>query len=239
MKCLHPLSLLIFALWLSSMAIVLGRLDQLCIVMLLSLLAKGILTGFGRFTWMKQIVRTLPLFLAILVIQILFVKDGELLFGYDWFAVHERAVTIATAFYLRLLILLFTAQMLLKLDYEDFDHAFTALNLPEELCFMVFYALHIIPLLGARIKHFRQLLVTRGIDIRKVALHNRLWIYKTLSLTLIADLLTRSAWQAMALDLRGFRTPGKHTRLLQRSFSAWDAQPILTIFGASILFIIT
>jgi energy-coupling factor transport system permease protein len=222
MNRLHPLSLVLLALWFSSAAILVPQLAWLGAVLILGLLFRGLQAGFTWRIWARQFVLMLPLFLAVLLIQTLFVKDGELLWGSSWHAVHAGGLQGGLAFSLRLLILFFSAQILLKLDYEDFDLAFNAVRLPEEIGFMVFYALHVIPASGDRIRQSLQILRLRGIDLGNRSIKTKLRIYKLISLAVLAEVLSRSAIQATALDLRGFRSSGKRSRLNQRGFAPPD-----------------
>lgn len=231
MKGLHPLALILLALWFSTAAIFVPQPLWLAVVLILSIFFRGLQAGFAWRLWARQFLLMLPLFLAILLIQALFVKDGELLWGQGWYAIHTLGLRGGLAFSLRLLILFFSAQILLKLEYEDFNLAFNAVRLPEELGFMVFYAIHVIPSAGAKINHARQILRLRGIEPRKLPLKASLRLYKQISLSVLADVLSRSAIQATALDLRGFRSSGPRTRLNQRGF----ALPDLLLFAGMLL----
>ncbi len=222
MRRLHPLSIILLALWLSSAAIFLPHPVWLAGVLVLTLLFRGMLLGFTWQIWLRQFIRLLPLFAAIMLIQVLFFKDGRLLLGSGWYGIHSEGLEGGVLFCLRLLVLLYSAQILIKLTYEDFDLAFSTLRMPEELGFMLFYALHTIPASGLRIAHYRQLLTIRGLDMRKLPLRQKLHIYNRISLSILADVLSRSAVQAIALDLRGFRSAGVRTRLAKRSMTYRD-----------------
>ncbi|MBW6514422.1 MAG: energy-coupling factor transporter transmembrane protein EcfT [Candidatus Syntrophosphaera sp.] len=231
MNRLHPLSLILLALWFSSAAIFVPQLAWLGAVLIISIIFRGLQAGFEWRLWARQFLLMLPLFLAILLIQALFVKDGELLWGRSWYAIHSGGLRIGLAFCLRLLILFFSAQILLKLEYEDFDLAFNTVRLPEELGFMVFYALHVIPASGERIRHALQILRLRGIDQAKQPLKTKLRLYKLISLSVLAEVLSRSAIQATALDLRGFRSSGPRSRLNQRGLTL----PDYLLFGSMLV----
>jgi energy-coupling factor transport system permease protein len=223
MKRLHPLSVLLLALWLSTAAILVPQIVLLGVVLLLSMLFRGLLCGCALKHWLRQFIRLLPLFAAILLIQVLFVKEGRLLWGQNWYAVHSTGLQNGLAFCLRLLILFWSAQLLLRLSFEDFDLAFHTLRLPEELGFMVFYTIHVIPAASREIKNSLLLLRLRAIALRKLKLRQKLLVYNRISLSVIASVLSRSAIQATALDLRGFRSSGKRSHLNQLRFGLSDA----------------
>lgn len=222
MKKPHPLSLVLLALWFSTAAIFVPQLSWLAAVLILSILFSGFHSGFEPRAWLRQLVKFLPVFLAIIIIQILFVKEGKLLWGASWYAVHSGGLHGGISFCLRLLILFFSASLLLKLDFEDFEAAFTAVRLPEELGFMVFYGIHVIPSASRQIGDSRIQLRLRGIDLKKLPLREKIRIYGRISLCVLADVLSRSSLQAISLELRGFRSPGQRSHLHQRRFGAAD-----------------
>lgn len=237
MNKLHPLSLTIAALWFSTAAIFVFQLPWLILAFLLCAIFRGLLTGFNFQHWWKQVRKMIPLFLAVLVIQLLFTKKGELLWGKSWYAIYSVGLHRGIAVSLRLLILFFSAQILLILNYEDFDIAFSALHLPEEFAFMIFYTIHIIPSASEHIQHSLQLVKFRGINMRKLSLQSQLTIYRDISLSVLANVLSHSEIEAIALDLRGFRSAGKHTHLLQKKFSLNDLILYLFITVVTLLYL--
>lgn len=234
MKRFHPLALIVLGLVLSSCAVLIPSAAVLAAVMAVSALLRAWLAGFAAKTWLRELWRLLPLFLAVLVVQTLFTHSGDLLFSAGWLKVHSGSLNNGLAFCLRLLILLYAAGMLLRLSYEDFDLAFGTLRLPEEIGFMVFYALHVIPLAGKEIRGSLEILRLRGVALKKLPLRSKLRIYQRISLSLLAGVLSNSAIQATALELRGFRSAGPRTKLPQRRW-AW---PDSLLLAGSLLFVI-
>lgn len=228
---LHPLSLILLALWFSTAALFVPQLGWLLWVLLLSLAMQISLNGLAWPRLVRQLRYMLPLCVMILIIQLLFVKEGALLLGSGWYGVHSVALQRGLAFSLRLLILWSSAQLLIKLSYEDFDLAFGTLQFPEEIGFMTFYAVQIIPSLTQKLSQSRQLLLIRGISLKALSLRQKLSLYKLISLSILADVLSRSALQAIALELRGFRSSGKRSRLYQKHFTWQD----LALFSIIIL----
>ncbi len=234
MMGLHPLSLILSALWFSSLAIIIPDPRWLGVVFLLCLLFQGFVSGFKFKAWARQFLKLLPVLLAVIVIQVLLDRNN---FQPEGYRVDPAGAGLRTglAVSLRLLIVIFSAQLLLRLDYEDFDLAFRSLRLPEELCFMVFYAIHVIPSATERVKHSLRLLRLRGVDLGKAPLKARLKLYQRISLNVIASLLSASDIQATALELRGFRSSGARSRLYTRAFSLSDLCLLLAAIAVTIL----
>ncbi len=234
MKKLHPLTLILAALWLSTAAILLRPWPALGVVFVLSVVFRAALADWEPLLWLRQLLKLLPVLAAVVLIQVLFVKTGRPLWGQAWYAVHAGGLEGGVSVSLRLLILFWSAQVLLKLDYEDFDAAFQALRLPEELGFMVFYTIHVIPLATQQVRASLQLLRLRGISLRDLPLNARLELYRVISLAGLGEVLSRSEIQATALDLRGFRSSGKRSFLCKRGFDLSDALLGLLLAGLTL-----
>lgn len=238
MKQFHPLVLILLALLLSSLAIIIASPASLAGVFVVAAVLRAWLSGASPKAWLREAKRLLPLFLAVMAVQLLFNKSGNAIWGWGLLSVHDAALAKGLAFCLRMLVLYYSASLLIRLSYDDFDLAFGALRCPEELGFMIFYTLHVIPMAGAEIRRSLELLRLRGIDLPKTSLKIKLRIYKRISLTLLADVLSRSAIQATALDLRGFRSSGPRTRLLKRAFRIPDMLLAVAAISVFILLII-
>ncbi|HPA24843.1 MAG TPA: CbiQ family ECF transporter T component, partial [Candidatus Cloacimonas sp.] len=89
----------------------------------------------------------------------------------------------------------------------------------------------------SQLKGFVTGLKLRGIDAAKLSLSKRLQVYKQLSITALAELIRSSETAAIALELRGFRSEGKHSILHQQKFSYRDLLCLL-IFGALVVLVI-
>ncbi len=235
----HPLVLILAALWFSTLAILIADPLWLSALMLLCLLFRGLLVGFEFKLWVRQILKFLPLIIFIILLQA-YLSDPQSSGGHSHlFVISRSGVQTGLAVSLRLLIVFFSAQVLVRLNYEDFDLAFRALRLPEELCFMVFYVIHLIPLAAEKIRHSLRLLRLRGIAWNKLRWKAKLKLYQRISLTVIAGLLSGSDIQATALELRGFRSSGPRSRLHTRAFGISDAALVLVLAVVTHLIVIT
>lgn len=235
----HPLLVILAALWFSSLAIFLPDPLWLSVLLLLCLLFRGLLVGFELKLWARQLLKFVPLITVILFFQIIFTDPNVVLNGGHWLDLSGPGFRAGVNISLRLLIVFFSAQVLVRLSYEDFDLAFRALRLPEELCFMVFYVIHLIPAAAELIKRNLRLLRMRGIDLNKLRWQAKLQLNQRISLTVIAGLLSGSDIQATALDLRGFRSSGPRSQLYTRSYGLVDLALIVVLFGVTSLIIIT
>ncbi len=179
--------------------------------------------------------KMLWLIISVSIIQILFRRGGEIIFALGPLKIYSEASNYALMISLRLMVIYFCARSLTKLDFSDYRAAFSKIHLPDELSFMVSYMVHLIPQLGARFKAQMAELRERGILLRKLKLKAKLTVYKILALSSLADIILQSGRQAIALELRGFRSEGKSSSLHVRSFGIWDIGILLFLIVQGII----
>jgi energy-coupling factor transporter transmembrane protein EcfT len=87
----------------------------------------------------------------------------------------------------------------------------------------------------SQLKGFVTGLKLRGIDSAIFQLPNAYRYYKQLAITSLAELIRNSETSAIALELRGFRSEGKRTKLYQQKFSYRDILFLLVFSGIVVL----
>lgn len=221
-KALHPLTHILLVLLLSTCVFIVKKPLPLLFITLLASIYAVFRMKNGVIKVCKTLWHTLPFLLILTFFQIVFRRSGTLLWSYGIIKISEEAIIISLQLALRLLTVIYCAKSLAVMDYPDFSKAFSSIHLPEELSFMLAYAIHLVPKFLAQLKGFLTGLKLRGIDTSNLPLAKRLQVYKQLSLTTLAELLRNSETSAIALELRGFRSPGKRTKLYRQSFSYRD-----------------
>ena len=108
------------------------------------------------------------------------------------------------------------------MDFTLYRAAFAKIRLPEELSFMISYMAHLVPQLSMNFRAQMKELKLRGILISKLPLKEKLEIYKIISIATVAEIILQSSSQAIALELRGFRSKGKRSSLNSQNFSWRD-----------------
>ena len=217
---LHPFSWVLISLWITSLAVISSSLAILGLLILLSLLAAFLSRGRELFPYLLGLKRLVTLILTLLVVQLLFRRGGTLVLSLSFVHIYSEGLEIGLEVALRLIILLIAAGILGRLTYLDFRNAF--LFLPAEFSFMISYVIHLIPLLRKRFLHYLELLRLRGLSLKSLSWGKRLKIYRIISLSVLGSLLHSSDRQAITLELRGFRSPGKKTFLYKQAFGFAD-----------------
>lgn len=230
---MHPLSRILLVLWISSLAIILQNPLFLFALLIFSLLWSSLLSLPKLISLLSSLKVLLPLILAVFLSQILFRRGGNMLLKITFLAIYSDGVFFALQVCFRLLILLVSATILSSLSYAELRLSLR--YLPEEFSFMISYVLHLLPQLRQQIQVALFSLRNRGIQISRLKYRDRLVIYKTLSLTILAGLIHTSTMQAAQLELRGFRRQGKKTYLYHRKLTLMDGGLVIVLIGLSFL----
>jgi len=226
-RILHPLSYILISILYSSLAVIIREPLSLAILFILAWLMdwrEGTKALMQRILSLKRIIWIL---ISIMLIQLLFQRDGEVVLNLGIITIREAGWQMARLLGLRLSVIYMVAQSLSKLDFPLYKAAFAKIHLPEELSFMISYMAHLIPQLSANFKAQTRELQSRGIAIRRLPLKQKLEIYKILSIATIAEIILLSRKQAIALELRGFRSMGKRSSLHELKFRGYDLAALL------------
>lgn len=233
MPKLHPLSHILICLALSSLVFACGKLYILCLILGISLLYSTLRKAYGIRKSLLTLWKSLPFVLSVAVLQLIFRREGDMLWSYSILGITEGALYWAGLISLRFLTVILCAKALSRSSFPEFQAAFAFLRLPEEFAFMLSYGVQLIPAFGTMLKGFMRSLRLRGIEPAKLPWSKRLQVYRTLAVSALAGIVTNSQSSAIALELRGFRSSGKRSYLYKKSVGLADA----CIFAGLILLI--
>jgi energy-coupling factor transport system permease protein len=233
MKRPHPLSLFLIVLWLTSMAIFVSVPMKLLILLLIAILGVLLFSDADPQGLTRGLKKLLPVLLVIFVIQILANHGGKTLLPLGFLSVTEAGLYKAVGLVLRILVIFIAAKILARMNYVEFDDAFRKLGFPDEAGFMIAHAAHLIPNISRELKAKKDLIIARGIDMKRLPLRDKVKIYKVIALDISGNLLRNVDQRSIALELRGFRSAGKSTRLRSIALGSTDALILLLLVAIS------
>lgn len=233
MKRFHPLTLLVIVLWLSSMAILMSAPLKLVVLFLLSVLGVMLFNGSEPLVLLRSFRKLLPLLAIVFVIQVLATGSGNDLVSLGFTAITDMGIVRGVSIMLRLSVIFLAAKILARMSYVEYDDAFKKLGFPDEVGFMVAYAAHLVPGISQSIKSKRSLLTSRGISIKLLPLKDKMKVFRVIALDIAGNLLRNVDTRAIALELRGFRSAGRSTRLITASLGLADALCMLLLIALS------
>lgn len=234
---MHPLTRIVIVMVISFLSVYFNSLYILVGLLLVSLtliLIKKFLFKDSD-NIINRIVRLIPLIILIFLVQAIFVKDGKAIITFWGFRVTNLGLHIACSVSLRLFILLFSGAWLWGITPRELKSAFRLLKLPDSLAIIVFLTIRFLPLLSEQIRLFVNQLKTRGLDLTKVSIKERLSIYLSLIVPIIGWTLKDIKYHAISLDMRGFRNTKPHSTYKHQGLLVGD----YVICVLSITFMVT
>ncbi len=184
--------------------------------------------------------RLAPLFAGLLVIQSVFASSGEpLLTAGPVTLVTTGGVVTGVSVILRMLIVIFSASLLVAADPMKIVRGLVHLRVPYELAFMVLLGVRFLPLL---IEDFRDALTAiqlRGVNLREVPAGRRLALYRSVFLPVVVTSVMRAQKTATAMEARAFRACPQRTWAESLSLSWVDRALIcgVVLAGAASMYI--
>ena len=172
---------------------------------------------------------------VLFVVQCLFLRGGTHLVSLDGFALVTAAgLRAALGVTLRLLILVFSALILLTGETRDYVLALVQCKVPYEIAFMVMTALHFLPILREEAQDVYYAVQMRGTDLSKTGLIGKLRVYRRIALPILASAIKRAETTSVAMEARAFRAFPKRTFLRRLELARRDriclvAVPLLTV----------
>lgn len=232
---LHPLTKLIIVICISTISIIYNNVYVLLILLLLSTL---LLTGKRNldFTRLSKFIKHfLPLLISIFIIQIIFNREGLTLLKISFLTVTDKGLNTALLVTLRLLVLFLSGVWLWGLSHWDLKQAFRLIGLPEALPVMISITLRFLPIFLEKVQQINLQLRLRAVNLRSIKLKQKLQLYLQLVTPILGWTMKDLKFQAIALDLRGFRNGQPHTVNNSLKLKVPDYLLILIAFACLLL----
>lgn len=123
---------------------------------------------------------------------------------------------------MRLMIVVFSALILLTGQPRDYLLGLIQWRVPYEIAYMVMIGLRFFPLLREEALDVYYSVQLRGMELRKASLKVKLQVYLKISLPILAGTLERAKDTSMAMEARAFRAYEKRTYMRQMKLRAND-----------------
>lgn len=219
---LDPRPKLLFVLCVSTLA-VLWR-DLAWLAGLLAVTAGVLLLGGVRpqRAW-SQVRGLLGVIAILLIVQCIFVRSGEPVLAVAGVAlVTTGGLAVALGVTLRLLIITCSALVLITGEARDYLLALVQCRVPYEIAFMVMAAVHFLPILREEALDVYTAVQMRGVEVTKAGLRERLAVYTSIALPIVAGALRRAEQTSLAMEARAFRALPQRTSLRRLTLRARD-----------------
>jgi len=232
---IHPLTKLIIVLCISTISIAYNSVLILGVLLCTCLLLISGKRNLDYYKLWKFLRYFLPLLISIFIIQIVFNQKGKILIDLHLLRITGPGLKIALLVIMRLLVLFLSGVWLWGLGHREFNQAFRAIGLPETLAVMISLTLRFLPVLTDKVKQSASQLKLRGIDLHRTKLRAKMQLYLKMVIPILGWTMKDLKYQAIALDLRGFRNGIIHTQYKQRRLNILDWLLILIALSCLLL----
>ncbi len=237
-QSIDPRTKLLIVLLISSLAVFIKDLGLLLLTLFLSiavtLLLKANLMGV-----LKKIKTFLWVFIAIVVLQSIFTKDGTVILElFNIKFITDIGLTRGIQTILRFLIIITSAVIMTTSNSREIIQGLVQWKIPYELAFMVSVAIRFLPLIQEEVNDMMTAIQLRGVDIKRIPLMKRLKTYSYLLMPMITSVLLKSQELSVAMEMRAFRAFPQRTSYKNLELSKADYGYMLLsaiIFGIILL----
>lgn len=167
--------------------------------------------------------RLLYVILAIAIIQSIFSTGGQVLIGVGKLTILTTAgLQKGLEFIIRIIIIILSATIITTSNSREIIQGLVQWGLPYEIAFMVSIGIRFLPILTREIKDSMVAIQLRGIEIEKIPLKKRLYIYSYLFTPILVSTIIRAQKLSMSVEMRGFRAYEQRTSYMVLKMSYID-----------------
>lgn len=180
------------------------------------------------------------------IIQLLFTREGAVLFEFGWFKIYEEGLRLAIIVSLRFfylvsittLVTLTTSPIELTDAIELLLKPFKVVRVPtHEIALMLSISLRFLPTLAEETEKIMKAQQARGVDLSAGPIKERLRAIIPLLIPLFISAFKRAEDLATAMEARGYRGGEGRTRLRESKWTTRDTGLLLLLVALGLLLV--
>jgi len=221
-KSLDPRTKLIIVISISSLSVFIRDIRYLICILFAAIIISKVLNS-EIFMVVKKLRRILGVFIAMIIIQSLFIKGGNPILSIGGFTLlTDIGIYRGLEFIIRISIILVAAAILMTSTSREILQGLVEWKIPYEIAFMVSVGIRFLPLLSEEITDTLTAIQLRGIDMEKMSLKDKLRLYSYIFTPVVAGAVLKSQNLAVAMECRGFRAFKHRTSYLKLKLKTKD-----------------
>ena len=221
-KTLDPRTKIIISFCLSSAGVFIQSL-----IILAGATAAGMLMalcfGADLIKTFKKLKKLLVFLLGVILLQSLFIKEGNTLIGFSGVRVlTDIGFFRGIGFGLRFVIILLCGVIMGTSDEQEMIEGLSRWHLPYELIFMTKLGIRFVPIFAEEFKDTLVAIQLRGIDMKELSWKSRFELYSYILTPVAVRTLKKAQHMALSAESRGFGARESRTSLITLAPSAQD-----------------
>ncbi len=234
-KCLDPRTKLIIVMAISSLSVFIRDINYLICILLGAIIISKTMNS-EIFVVLKKLRRLLGVFIAMIIIQSLFINDGNSIITIGNITIlTDVGILRALEFLMRIAIILVSATILMTSTSREILQGLIEWKIPYEIAFMVSVGIRFLPMLREELEDTITAIQLRGIDMEKLTFKKKVSIYSYIFTPVVAGAVLKSRKLAIAMECRGFRAFPQRTsylklRMKTRDYIISTASILISVF---------
>ena len=221
-RALDPRTKLIIVMSISSLSVFIREPKYLIAILVIALFVSKMMKS-EIFMILKKLRRILSLFMAMVLIQSLFIKGGNPIIALGEITLlTDVGILRALEFLIRISIILLSASILMTSSSRELLQGLIEWRIPYEIAFMVSVGIRFLPLLREEIEDTLTAVQLRGIDMEKLTLKEKIHLYSNIFTPVVTGAILKSQSLSIAMEARGFRAYNHRTSYLKLRMKARD-----------------
>ncbi|WZL83266.1 energy-coupling factor transporter transmembrane component T [Vallitaleaceae bacterium 9-2] len=228
-KVFDPRTKIIFVFFFTAVAIFFGNMMVLNITLVIGV-CFALFFRVRLVPLFKRMQKFLRFFLVLIIIQSIFVAEGEVIFRLFGVKLLTDVGIIRGVQYLyRMLVVILSGAIISTSGLKDNLQALVQLGLPYDVGFMCAIGIRFLPIFMEDIKNTQMALGLRGIDFESLKLTDRIQMVTTLFLPTVVGALQRAKELSLSAEARGYKIQSKRSYYRWLKFSAMDYGMIVMV----------
>jgi len=164
----------------------------------------------------KRLKRMLAVFLAIIVIQSLFIGEGNVLLGFGQIKIlTDVGLLRGINFLFRVVIILLSGIIISTSSENEIIYGLTQWKLPYELGFMTMMGIRFVPVLAEEFKDTMTAIQLRGVDVKALIIKEKIDLYAYILTPVVVGAISKAQALSLSAESRGFGVYDKRTSLIE------------------------
>lgn len=214
MRDVDPRTKIVIVICISTLAVLIQDMYYLTAILLLSILAGQIFKS-NIFFVIKKLRKMIYILVGIVIMQSLFIKDGNVLIGiYDFKIITDVGLIKGIEFFMRIFIIILSGSILATSNSREIIQGLVQWKLPYDLAFMVSIGIKFLPIFMEEMKDAMTAINLRGIDIKALKLREKVQLYSYIFTPVVVGTFTKAQKLSMSIEARAFRAYDTRTSIL-------------------------
>ncbi len=222
MRNVDPRTKIIIVICISTLGVLIQDIYYLMGILVVSLIV-GNLFRSNVFMAFKKLKKMLYILIAIVIVQSIFMKQGNVLIGTESFKIlTDEGLLKGLEFIMRILIIIISGTILATSNTREIIQGLVQWKLPYDLAFMVSIGIRFLPILMEEMKDTMTAISLRGIDVKALKLKEKIELYAYILTPVVVGTLTKAQKLSMSIESRAFRSYDTRTSIITLKFKSTD-----------------